>query len=142
MSICFHPWNHNFSWHQKSQTWNARIGSKKHLVSLYISYRFEFDQYNITFWSLRNSREPTWMKPILFKIDGIVPEGRFVNLFGNFSSLCGLTVPGGLKNPLRNKLFTIILANSAHSTTYSEKRQVSRVFLQRQIWIVNYYVKS
>ena len=29
----------------------------------------------------------------------------------------GLTVPGGLKSPLRNKLFTIILANSAHSAT-------------------------
>ena len=40
---------------------------------------------------------------------------QFVNLFGNFSLLCGLTVPGGLKNPLKNKLFTIILANSAHS---------------------------
>ena len=55
---------------------------------------------------------------------------QFVNLFGNFSLLCGLTVPGGLKNPLKNKLFTIILANSAHATTYLEKRQMSRVFLQ------------
>ena len=73
-----------------------------HLVSFHISYEFEyFYQCIILFRGLRDSRGTYGcIKPIQLKIDDIDLKGRFVNLFGNFSPLCGAAPVNVIKTVL------------------------------------------
>ena len=57
----------------------------------FVSYEFEyFYQCIMTFWGLKDSGDPYGcIKPIKFKLNNIDPKRRFVNLFEEFSPLCG-----------------------------------------------------
>ena len=72
---------------------NLKVNLKR--LGLYIGAKIKlflmnlntyFYQCIMTFWGPRDSKGPI----LKFKINDIDPERRFVNLFGEFSPLCGV----------------------------------------------------
>ena len=70
-------------------THSANFDEKVHIPHNKFEY---FYQCITTFWCLRDSKGPIFIKPIEFKINVIDHERRFVNLFGKLSPLCGTAI--------------------------------------------------